>query len=683
MDSAAEKVLPDTAHDAKVKFLEGYEVRMELWEKLASFVESELKLLINEDPPVSAVYSHRVKSRQSLTGKIEKQQASGDCLTLESIQQRRWDIAATRICLYFPCQSKQVRKFIELHKLFEVLPDTSGQSAKPFRGRLYVPKDQEYRPYEERTGFYEADHYWIRLRRDIVQEQIPGYDGEEVEIQVRTMLMDAWAEVRHDLDYKHILGYPGEDELRVLDAIRGSITACEIMQDQLFVLRQQRLENDNVLFTSWSTNPHFWRAVNSSLRPRHGFLLRKYGDEPLSTPRSFLQETTFSGVEIKTPLDLKKRMAELVMSHNVPPTQSLLAYNMETAEKLLASVVEVMQREKKNNYVEWISCSIASVSSFLSVFLFSKMPEAAIRIFLRKNIHANRNLCIETLRIVLFMLQKDLCSGSQQDKKLRVQTFSVIWHIREWGEMSTTDSSDRSTIPVFSRLLGHLQQYSVVTPSWTALWSISAAVYVYYHCRQPGDTYPYLRDSRHVDEDLSQECFDHDAWRDGEHVAADIIGIGMLEVRRKLLHEILCYGWEKEKYHTLYCLRNEDFIKKMLPEGLSLLHYSVIAGNTEMVRHLTSIPDFDVRATWLSGREVPTAIVGCFPFTLYRVFVSLERWIELDEAVIPWTALRLAEQLIRKRYGKFLFDSDIVRWKECAELLRERMARDAEYTVEG
>ncbi|KAF2439930.1 hypothetical protein P171DRAFT_524967 [Karstenula rhodostoma CBS 690.94] len=203
------------AHDAKEQFLQSYEDRLNLWEALAVFVENELKHLSKEDPPVNAVYSHRVKSKESLAGKIEKRQALGECLTLESIQQTRWDIAATRICLYFPCQS---------------------QSAKPFRGRDYIPKNLEHRPYQERMGYYEADHYWIRLRRDLV-EGISGYNGEEIEIQVRTMLMDAWAEVRHDLDYKHILGHPGEDELRVLDAIKGSITACEIMQDQLFMLR--------------------------------------------------------------------------------------------------------------------------------------------------------------------------------------------------------------------------------------------------------------------------------------------------------------------------------------------------------------------------------------------------------------------------------------------------------------
>jgi ppGpp synthetase/RelA/SpoT-type nucleotidyltranferase len=309
MNLVPERVLPGTAHEAKVNFLNNYELRMELWEKLATFVESELKFLSNVIPPVSAVYSHRVKSRQSLTGKIEKQQASGDCLTLESIQQKRWDIAATRICLYFPCQSNQVRDFIEHHMRFEVLPDTSGQSAKSFRGREYIPKDQECRPYEERMGFYEADHYWIRLRKDLVQEQIPGYNGEEVEIQVRTMLMDAWAEVRHDLDYKHILGYPGEDELRVLDAIKGSITACEIMQDQLFVLRQQRIENDNVPFATWSGSPHFWRVINSSLRPRHRALLRRYGDEPLSTDTTYLRTIAFPAAGIHTPLDLKERVA--------------------------------------------------------------------------------------------------------------------------------------------------------------------------------------------------------------------------------------------------------------------------------------------------------------------------------------------------------------------------------------
>ena len=230
MDDADEPRMQDSeAARAKDDFVKAkFEKGADFWENLATFVYNELKYLGKGDPIVDATYNYRVKTEKSLQDKIKKMQRSGKCQTLESIQNIRWDIAGTRVCLYFPSQVTQVRSFIEQHKLFEVIPHNSNQPAKPFRERAHKMSDQDTGPYEERMGYYEADHYWIRLRKgeSEVKEKLPEYDGEEIEIQVRLVLMDAWAEIRHDLEYKHILGYPGEDELRVLDAISQGIGSC-------------------------------------------------------------------------------------------------------------------------------------------------------------------------------------------------------------------------------------------------------------------------------------------------------------------------------------------------------------------------------------------------------------------------------------------------------------------------
>jgi putative GTP pyrophosphokinase len=48
---------------------------------------------------------------------------------------------------------------------------------------------------------YESTHLLIKIPADIVKKR--GYSGSEVaEIQIRTILQDAWAEVEHELVYK-------------------------------------------------------------------------------------------------------------------------------------------------------------------------------------------------------------------------------------------------------------------------------------------------------------------------------------------------------------------------------------------------------------------------------------------------------------------------------------------------
>jgi ppGpp synthetase/RelA/SpoT-type nucleotidyltranferase len=237
---------PSELEELKEEFIaKNFWKRAMFWEDLALFVKAELdKHLKLQDPVVHSTSTYRVKTKESLRGKIERLQKQGKCQDLASFENVRWDTAGVRVCLYFPCQKSQVKTFIESYELFEVVPASSEQPARVFSERGYRMKNPEIRPYEERMGYYEADHYCIRLRRAFEGFRVKGYAGEQVEIQVRTVLMDAWAEIRHDLDYKHILGSATGEELRVLDAIKGSIMSCEILQDHLFVLRKQQVESD-------------------------------------------------------------------------------------------------------------------------------------------------------------------------------------------------------------------------------------------------------------------------------------------------------------------------------------------------------------------------------------------------------------------------------------------------------
>lgn len=298
-----------------------------IWHGLVKFFLDELGDMKEQDPVVYAVCTSRVKEEDSLRRKIKRlQEEEQKGLTRESLREMHWDIAGTRVCLYFPRQLSQVRKFIEDNEHFQVIPQklknrhrgteplpTEFVTTKEFREHGYTMKNQETRPYKERMGYYNAHHYWIRLKRTPkVQKRLPNYDDEVCEIQIRTVLMDAWAEVRHDLDYKHILGYPSEGELRALDAIKGVITSCEIMQDHLFMLREQRITRDTQQF-AFKEPKHFWEAFVNALLPKHRLLLVQFGhDAPPGVAE--LAARFFQLSKIDSPKHLKDIMAKLVVS---------------------------------------------------------------------------------------------------------------------------------------------------------------------------------------------------------------------------------------------------------------------------------------------------------------------------------------------------------------------------------
>lgn len=306
---------PSKLEELKEEFIaKNFSKRTTFWENLALFVKAELdKHLKQQNPVVHSTSTYRVKTEESLRGKVERLQKQGKCQDLASFENVRWDIAGVRVCLYFPCQKSQVKAFIESYELFEVVPDSSQQTARVFSERGYQIKNPETRPYEERMGYYEADHYCIRLRSDHERVKVTGYDHEQVEVQVRTVLMDAWAEIRHDLDYKHILGSANGEELRVLDAIKGSIMSCEILQDHLFMLRKQHVESDAERWTRESSKRLRISIVNSmSFEPGLRFILDRFGSEPSEGALFRYTKELFERCDIHSLLEFRQTMARLI-----------------------------------------------------------------------------------------------------------------------------------------------------------------------------------------------------------------------------------------------------------------------------------------------------------------------------------------------------------------------------------
>jgi putative GTP pyrophosphokinase len=79
---------------------------------------------------------------------------------------------------------------------------------------------------------YQSVHLLVKIPRDLVKEH-PGADLPVFEIQLRTILQDAWAEVEHELIYKKDVSPFDEQIRRKLAALNANLTLSDILFQEI------------------------------------------------------------------------------------------------------------------------------------------------------------------------------------------------------------------------------------------------------------------------------------------------------------------------------------------------------------------------------------------------------------------------------------------------------------------
>ncbi len=130
----------------------------------------------------------RVKDRNSLAGKLRKR--PGKYSALADVT----DVAGIRITTYFEEDVEKVASLIEQE--FDVDVENSGD-----RRDKYDPDRFGYLSWHHVVGLSAARRQLIEYR------QFPDLKAE---IQTRSILQHAWAEIEHDLGYKSAVEVPGE-----------------------------------------------------------------------------------------------------------------------------------------------------------------------------------------------------------------------------------------------------------------------------------------------------------------------------------------------------------------------------------------------------------------------------------------------------------------------------------------
>ncbi len=91
---------------------------------------------------------------------------------------------------------------------------------------------------------YDSIHLQVRLPEDIVSHKIP-YTDLVCEIQLRTKLQDAWAEVEHEVIYKSDASLLNEQLKRKLASLNASLTLSDIIFQEIRDYQRERQERDD------------------------------------------------------------------------------------------------------------------------------------------------------------------------------------------------------------------------------------------------------------------------------------------------------------------------------------------------------------------------------------------------------------------------------------------------------
>ncbi len=167
---------------------------------------------------IRAVVTFRVKKIDRLKDKLEKRNEIKEYKRVEDIYKDIVDLAGVRIALYFPGDSDEVDKLIRSN--FNVL-----------HTKIFPQKKKS--SYQKLFPGYSANHYTLNLKNELLSETSKRYAQAQIEIQVASVLIYAWAEVEHDLVYKPSSGDLSVEEYEILDELNGLVLAGEVALERL------------------------------------------------------------------------------------------------------------------------------------------------------------------------------------------------------------------------------------------------------------------------------------------------------------------------------------------------------------------------------------------------------------------------------------------------------------------
>ena len=203
-------VLSDGELKVPLERLQGYLAMLQLYNGAIKEIITKLEILDEEfhirydHNPIHHI-ENRLKSSQSMAAKLLRRNQP---VTLESARANLFDIAGVRVVCYYIEDIYQIETML-----------TGQQDIRLLRRQDYIaqPKPNGYRSLHLtlEVPVFLSDH----------TEQMP------VEVQIRTIAMDFWASLEHQLKYKAQVPVPESLHQRLRQCAEKSAALDEEMQD--------------------------------------------------------------------------------------------------------------------------------------------------------------------------------------------------------------------------------------------------------------------------------------------------------------------------------------------------------------------------------------------------------------------------------------------------------------------
>lgn len=172
----------------QLQLLEQYGTSRGVYSDFAEMLSTLINALLSSSGIQVHTITHRCKATESLAGKLSRPEKSYSALAEIT------DLAGLRITTYFEGDVDLVANILEN----EFRVDHNASIDK----RKYADPD--------RFG-YSSLHYVVQLLPARIRlSEYSRFNGLKCEIQVRSILQHAWAEIEHDLGYKSAAGVPAE-----------------------------------------------------------------------------------------------------------------------------------------------------------------------------------------------------------------------------------------------------------------------------------------------------------------------------------------------------------------------------------------------------------------------------------------------------------------------------------------
>ncbi len=193
--------------------LDQYNNNMPLYTKMAEVVPSLLKKFLNEADIIVASLEHRIKTESSLAGKLEIKGAK-----YRNIQDIT-DILGVRVITFYIDDVDKIASILE--RMFTVDWENSIDKRKA---------------HEIDSFGYMSLHYICRLPKELYyNEEFPEINQFRFEVQMRSVLQHAWANMNHDAGYKSGVEVP-KVYLRNMSRLAGML---ELIDDEFSRIRSE------------------------------------------------------------------------------------------------------------------------------------------------------------------------------------------------------------------------------------------------------------------------------------------------------------------------------------------------------------------------------------------------------------------------------------------------------------